>query len=452
MFRRLAIEELIKWSSQEGRKPLIIRGARQVGKTTLVSQFSAQYRQYIYLNLELREDRQLFEDFTDIDSLVQAIFFAKNQLIAFKADTLLFIDEIQAVPAAVEMLRYFFEKNQDIAVIAAGSLLETLFDKEISFPVGRVAYMVLRPVSFPEFLEAIGETAVLEQLKKIPVAKFAHKKLLKFFHTYALIGGMPEVVSKYAKQKDLTALATIYDSLITAYFDDVEKYASGNTQVLHLRHVIKSSFIEAGKRIKFEGFGNSTYKSREMGECLRILEKAMLIQMIYPSTESILPLKPDIKRSPRLQVLDTGMLNYFTGIQREVLGSDNLSSVYQGIMIEHLVGQELLATKYTALSSLYFWVRDKSTSSAEIDFIHLYDGKLIPIEVKSGAQGKMKSLQMYMDMAPHDIAIRLYAGEINQTEAVTPKGKKYRLLSLPYYLVSQIDQYLNWMDAHLPIH
>lgn len=446
MFRRLAIDELVKWSTQKICKPLIIRGARQVGKTTLVRQFAARYQQYIYLNLELTEDRQLFKEFSDISALIQAIFFAKNQLLEFKSKTLLFIDEIQAVPEAVQMLRYFFEAEPDIAVIAAGSMLETLFDKEISFPVGRVEYMVLRPVSFPEFLEAIGESAALRQLKNIPVASFAHKKLLRLFHAYALVGGMPEVVSRYAKQKDLLALAKVYDSLITAYFDDVEKYASGGTQVLHLRHAIKASFLQAGKRIKFEGFGNSAYKSREMGECLRILEKAMLLHLVYPATEPFLPLIPDLKKSPRLQILDTGMLNYFAGIQREVLGTDDLSDAYQGIVIEHLVGQELLATKFSALSSLFFWVRDKNTSSAEVDFIYLYEGKLIPIEVKSGAQGKMKSLQMYMDMAPHDMAIRFYAGEINLTEAVTPKGKKYRLLSLPYYLVSQIDAYLDWMN------
>jgi len=140
---------------------------------------------------------------------------------------------------------------------------------------------------------------------------------LKLFHTYALIGGMPEIVNHYATNKDLTALPPIYDSLIASYMDDVEKYASNSTQVMHIRHVIRTSFAQAGKRIKFAGFGNSEYRSREMGEALRTLEKALLIHLMYPNTAAILPLLPDIKKSPRLQLLDTGMLNYFIGIQKE---------------------------------------------------------------------------------------------------------------------------------------
>jgi len=446
MFKRLIIHELEKWAIQSTRKPLVIRGARQVGKTTLVNQFAGKFEQYIYLNLELTEDRAPFEKFTTIESLVQSLFFIKNKSLAIKNKTLLFIDEIQEVPEALNILRYFYETEPDIAVIAAGSMLETLFDKNISFPVGRVEYKVLRPVSFPEFLDAMGETEALKQLKKIPISSFAHGKLLKLYHTYALIGGMPEIVSNYVKHKDLFALAPIYDSLITSYLDDVEKYASSSSQVLHLRHAIRASFSQAGKRIKFEGFGNSPYRSREMSESLRTLEKALLLQLVYPSTTATLPLLPDLKKSPRMQVLDTGMLNYFVGIQKEILGTEDLNNIYQGMMIEHLTGQELLAFQYGALSNLNFWVREKKTSSAEVDYLFSYDGKLIPIEVKSGTEGKLKSLHIFMDMAPHNLAVRFYAGELSITESITPNEKKYHLLNLPYYLVSQIEYYLEWFQ------
>ncbi|MCX6204894.1 MAG: AAA family ATPase, partial [Bacteroidetes bacterium] len=220
---------------------------------------------------------------------------------------------MQEVPKALNTLRYFFESASEISVIAAGSMLETLFDKNISFPIGRVEYLVIRPVSFPEFLSAMGETAALDQLQQIPLATFAHSKLLGLFHTYALIGGMPEIVQHYATNKDLVALAPIYDSLISGYLEDVEKYASSNSQLLHIRHCIQCSFAQAGKRIKFEGFGNSSYRSREMGESLRTLEKALLLHLIYPSTTATLPIVPDIKKSPRLQILDSGLLNYFVG-------------------------------------------------------------------------------------------------------------------------------------------
>jgi uncharacterized protein len=446
MFLRLILKELEKWVAQTDRKPLVLRGARQVGKTTVVNQLAEHFEQYIYLNLELAEDVSPFEQFKDIDTLVQSLFFIRNKSLSLKGNTLLFIDEIQECPSALNTLRYFHESYPEIAVIAAGSMLESIFDKNISFPVGRVEYKVMRPVSFPEFLEAMGETAALNQLLQVPIADYAHSTLLKLFHTYALIGGMPEVVSHYIQHKDLAALNSIYDSLVASYMEDVEKYASNATQIQHIRHVISTSFSQAGKRIKFEGFGNSVYRSRDMGEALRTLEKALLLQLVYPCIDTRLPLLPDIRKSPRLQLLDSGLINYMAGIQKEILSTTDLNAEYQGILIEHLVGQELLAWQYNAMSKLYFWIREKKTSTAEMDFILPIDGKLIPIEVKSGTEGKLKSLHLFMDMAPHDLAIRFYAGEFMVTTATTPGGKTFHLLNLPYYLVSQVESYIRWFQ------
>ncbi len=449
MFRRNIITELEVWLTKRDHKPLVLRGARQVGKTTIINEFAKRFEQYIYLNLELPNDRLPFEQFNTIETLVQTLFFLKNQTLSKKGNTLIFIDEIQEVPEALNILRYFYESEPDIAVIAAGSMLETLFNKNISFPVGRVEYKVLRPVSFPEFLDAIGEKAALEYLETVPTPHFTHPKLLQLFHTYALIGGMPEIVKNYSENKDLIALTSIYESLITTYIDDVEKYASTDSQVQYIRHAIRASFSQAGKRIKFEGFGNSSYRSRDMAEALRTLENALFIKLLYPCTDAQLPLLPDHKKSPRLQILDTGMLNYFVGIQKEILGTVDLNKVYQGTMIEHLVGQELLASQFNALSSLNFWVREKQTSSAEVDYIWPFEGKLVPIEVKSGTEGKLKSLHLYMDLAPHQMALRFYAGEISITEASTPGGKNYKLLNLPYYLVSQTEHYLQWFQQQI---
>lgn len=449
MFNRRLYNSLQDWKRKKERKPLIMRGARQVGKTTVIHQFGEQFKQYIYLNLELPEDRQVFEQFSSMETLLETIFFLKNKQLSLRHETLLFIDEIQEVPEAVHLLRYFYEQVPELYVIAAGSMLETLFGKNISFPVGRVEYLILRPVSFPEFLEAIGETAALKQLEKVPIADFAHEKLLKLFHTYALIGGMPEIVAHYAEHKDITTLNGIFDALIATYLDDVEKYAVSSAQIHHVRHVITASFREAGRRVKFQNFGHSNYSSREMGEALRTLQKTFLLQLLYPVVSTILPLSPDFKKSPRLQVLDTGMLNYFSGIQAEIIGTKELSDVYKGTMIEHLVGQELLATQTNALSMLSFWVREKNTSSAEIDFLRMYKSKLIPIEVKSGKEGRLKSLHLYMQDAPHTMAIRFYGGKLNLTEVVLSSEKKYHLLSLPYYLVSQIDAYLEWMEKEI---
>ena len=449
MFQRDILQELKKWRQKDARKPLIIRGARQVGKTTVIRQFAADFKEFIYLNLELPTDRKPFEDFTDFDTLLQAVFFIKNKSLANRSDTLVFIDEIQEVPNALQQLRYFFEDAPDIPVVAAGSLLESLFDPQISFPVGRVEYMVIQPASFPEFLGAIGESAALQQVLNVPTASFAHDSLLKLFRTYSLIGGMPEIVAHYADHKDLTALTSIYESLLVSYLDDVEKYARSGAQTEHIRHAIRSGFAEAGKRITFENFGRSSYKSREMGEALRVLEKALLIHLVYPQTSPVLPLQPDVRKSPRLHVLDTGMLNYFVGLQQEIIGTSDLNSVYQGTVIEHIVGQELLARQYSALHGLAFWVREKKTSDAEVDYIFRYKEKLIPIEVKSGATGKLRSLNTFMDMAPHNLAVRLYAGQIQITKFTTPGGKEVQLLNLPYYLVSQIEKYLQWFEKEI---
>ncbi|MBX2914269.1 MAG: ATP-binding protein [Cyclobacteriaceae bacterium] len=446
MFRRDILTELEKWSDSTEKKPLVIRGARQVGKTTVINQLATRFEQYIYLNLEVPADRKPFEDFLDIDTLVQAIFFLKNKTLEKKTTTLIFIDEIQSVPSAINLLRYFYEHYPTLSVIAAGSMLENLFDKSISFPVGRVEFKVLRPVSFSEFLLALDEKAAHEQLHKVPFSSFAQSKLQGLFHTYALLGGMPEIVNHYATHRDLTAVAKLYDSLLASYIDDAEKYARNKTQMQIFRHAIRASFFEAGKRIKFQGFGNSNYKSKEVGESLRALQKALLINLVYPVTGFQFPLLPDLKKAPRLHVLDTGLMNYMVGIQKEIIGTRDLNSIYQGIMIEHLVGQELLAQQYQALSTLQFWVREKKQSSAEVDYILPFENELIPIEVKSGNAGTMRSLHQYMDEVTHSKSLRFYSGELNLSKVKTQKGKEYSLLSLPYFLACKAASYIAWMS------
>ena len=451
MFYREINNALKLWSEKATRKPLLLRGARQVGKTTAVHTFGKSFQQYIYLNLENPRDKALFiQSGDDIHTLVQTIFVIKNKSLGLKDNTLLFIDEIQQVPAAINLLRYFFEEYPDIRVIAAGSLLETIFDGKQGVPVGRVEYMVMRPVSFPEFLTAMGQNIPLEQLKIVPANNFSHPALLNLFHTYALIGGMPEIVDNYATTQDLTALSPIYEKFIQAYREDVEKYAKNEGLARVIRHCIRLSFTEAGKRIKFQHFGRSDYSSREVGEALRAIEKAFLLSLIYPTISAALPLLPDMRKSPRLQVLDTGIMNYFLGIQTHILGTDNLNKIHQGTMIEHLVGQELLAGQFNVLSSLNFWTREKNTSLAEVDYVYPFEGQLIPIEVKSGKDGSLRSLHLFMDEAPHDMALRFYAGKLQVTQVSTPAGKSFRLLSLPYYLASETKNYIAWLKNETP--
>lgn len=443
MFKRLLLKELNHWLHKPKRKPLILRGARQVGKTTLVSLFAQQFDQFISLNLERLEDRALFEQNYTIQELVEAIFFLHGKD-RQQTNTLLFIDEIQNSSAAVAMLRYFHENYPALPVIAAGSLLESLLDRHISFPVGRVEYLRVHPLTFEEFLIAVGEEQAAAMLNQIPLPIFAHDKLLKLFHRYALIGGMPEIVQQYAATRDLAQLRPIYDNLITAYLDDVEKYSPRDSQTPVIRHVIQTAFREAGNRITLAGFGQSNYGSKDVGEALQVLEKALLLQRCHPVTDTRLPLVPNLKKSPKLQLLDSGLVNYFSGLQADIFGSKDLNSIYGGRIIEHLVGQELLASQSSLLFQLHFWVREKNQSNAEVDFVLAHGNKVIPIEVKSGATGRLRSLHQFMDQAEHGFAVRLYAGKLEVDDAVTVEGKAFKLLNLPYYLGGKVEGYLEW--------
>ena len=439
-YKRTIEDKLKNWRLSPFRKPLVLRGARQVGKTTAIRLFGRSFRQFIYLNLET-DDAKMFEGERNIHRLVDRIFFEK-QALKEETDTLIFIDEIQEVPTALNMLRYFYEEYPQYYVIAAGSLLESLFNQNISFPVGRVDYLYMYPFSFSEFLEAMGEKAAWTAYHTVPVPEYAVERLMQLFHTYTLVGGMPEAVERYVLTKDILQLKPVYDALLLSYLDDVEKYAATSGQIQVMRHCIRSCFAEAGERIKFVGFGHSSYSSKDVGEALRTLSKALILHLTYPTTQTTLPFSPDLKRSPRLQVLDTGMLNYFSNIQRDVFTSNDLNNLYKGRIAEHIVAQELIVSSDNYLQPLLFWVREKNNSNAEVDFLLSTSYGMIPIEVKSGATGHLKSLLLYVEESKTPLAIRLYAGEYRKEELETPNGQKFTLLNLPYCFAGKLQEYV----------
>ena len=213
MFRRSAIDWLNTWKTKENRKPLVIRGARQVGKTSLVEEFGKQFDLFLSFNLEKSEDLALFQRELPVKELFELLLAMKNRTKS-KGATLLFIDEIQNSPYAIKLLRYFYEEMPEIHVIAAGSLLETMLNRQLSFPVGRVEYIALRPCTFVEFLGALGETALEEMVKNATVPEPLHAKAMSLFNKYTLIGGMPQAVADYANNRDLVALDNVYQSLL----------------------------------------------------------------------------------------------------------------------------------------------------------------------------------------------------------------------------------------------
>ena len=443
-FNRLLIHQLMKWADSENRKPLVLRGARQVGKTTAVNMFSKQFDQYIYLNLEKPEDADLFRRDLKINELLQAIFLHKS-VMRRKARLLLFIDEIQNSPQAVSSLRYFYEELPEIFTVAAGSLFEVMLEtKQISFPVGRVQFSFVYPLTFAEFLEAVGEPNALQLLDNIPFPEFGCPKLLKLFHTYTLIGGMPEIIDKYRQTENISDLNSIFQSLLTGYIDDVSKYARNETMRNIIKHCVESAPFEAGKRVTLAGFGNSNYRSREVGEALRTLERAMILYLFYPTKATKIPIMIDKKKSPRLHFFDTGILNYVNGLQGYFFKFNDLHSFYKGLIAEHIVGQELLARDIWTYRKPIFWVREKKQSSAELDFVVQFDRYAIPLEVKAGKSGTLRSLHQFINHCDHAYAVRLYSGPVKIEKTKTPEGKSFHLLNLPYFLVGKLNEYLEW--------
>jgi len=440
MFERNIIAELEKWIAKPNHKPLVLRGSRQVGKTTLVDSFSENFENYLYLNFEKSPSAMtLFEKEQTIDDLMAEIFLFCNKENK-QGKTLLFIDEIQNSKAAISKLRYFYEaKLPDLYVIAAGSLLETILNKKVSFPVGRVEYLAVRPCVFNEFLRAIGETQLEKALLAQRIPEALHDKTMNLFNTFTLIGGMPEVIADYAANKNFIGLNSIYESLLTGYRDDIEKYAKNETMSQTIRYILQSGWKFAAERITLGGFAGSSYKAREMGEAFRTLEKTFILELCYPTTDNLVPITKDLKRSPKLLWLDCGLVNYAANVQKEIFGAADILDAWRGKVAEQIVAQELLALDCRVSNQRNFWVRNKKDSDAEVDFVLQKDSKVIPIEVKSGHNAKLRSLHLFMEEAPHDIAVRVWSQPFSIDEVATQKGKKFKLINLPFYYVGVLE-------------
>lgn len=437
MFRRTALENLREWALKAERKPLVLRGARQVGKTTLVEMFAADFDHYIYLNLEEKDNAELFATDSTFDDLLAGIFF-KAKLPVDSPRTLIFIDEIQTEPKAVQALRYFYEKRPDLYVIAAGSLLESLMGRHISFPVGRVEYMALHPCTFVEFLSAIGEEMLASQVEKVAVPQSLHSYTLDLFKKYMIIGGLPEVVANYAQYHDMVRLSDVFNALLSGYRDDVEKYADNRKEQDSIRYILNYGWTSAGHRIQFAKFTNSSFKSADVSNAFRTLEKTLLLELVYPLTSTSFPILPDLKKSPKLLWLDTGLVNYVAGMQEELLFTTDSDELWNGDIAEHIVAQELLGATTTFGEKRLFWVRDARNSQAEVDFVIRYKSHLLPIEVKTGANSKLRSLHLFMEESKENIALRLWNGPMTSDVITRSDGRPFTLYNIPLYYAGHL--------------
>ena len=441
MFRRNIISKLEAWKQDKKHKPLILRGARQVGKTTVVNEFGSQFDNYLYFNLERNENAKLFEMEIPLDDLVNMLYASVGK-VKKEGTTLVFIDEIQNSPKTIALLRYFYEQSPDLYVIAAGSLLENLVDVKVSFPVGRVQYLALRPCSFSEFLGAIGKNNLLTVLsQKAEYTVAFHEQLMHLFNQYTIVGGMPEAVQQYAETQDVIGIEDVYETLVQAYKDDSEKYVRGNKLTDVVRFILSYGWAFSGETITLGNFANSGYKSREVGEAFRLLEKAMLLEMVYPVSSTQLPIIPETKRMPKLIWFDTGLVNYQAGIRKEIIGSTDMVDSWRGHIAEQITAQELLALEDRVGHHRSFWA--KPNNGAEVDFIFAHNSKLYPIEVKSGTNAHLRSLQVFMDSSEVNIAIRIWSKPYSIDKVKTIHGKEFTLINLPFYLIGNLRSVLD---------
>lgn len=449
MYNRELIFQLREWAGKKKRKPLVLRGARQVGKTTLIEEFGKEFDAFIRLNLE-KSDIDVFRRFDSVGDIWRYVCM-KNHVIQDKTKrVLLFIDEIQEEPRAVAALRYFYEDLPWVYVIAAGSRLQVLTKKKVSFPVGRVEYLTLRPFSFLEYLQARGLADWADAVKMLEAHKLLHEDLIAEFNTYALIGGMPEAVSEYVETEDVERLSPIFDSLIRGYNEDAGKFVRNEEQAKVIQHILTTAWNCAGQTIKFVNFGESSFSSKQIHGAMNILEKAYLLSLDYPVTSTSLPALPAKSRSPKLIMVDSGLTNFVAGIQSEYLLNKDLLDTWRGRAAEQIVAQEMkpvLDRHYRENQN--FWVRDKAGSIAEVDFIWQGKTGIVPIEVKSGTNAHLRSIHAFVNNCkPQATAVRVWSGQFSIQNLTTPVpgNKAFRMINLPFYYVGQIDRVLDNID------
>ena len=439
MFNRYIEVELKKWKTSSIRKPLIIRGARQVGKTSVVRKFGREnFSQVIEINLEKKDQFQVFDKASSVDDFLKRIslFFDKSVI---PNTSLLFIDEIQESKNTMELLRFFSEEKPQLHIITAGSLLEAKIDKNWLVPVGRVDYKYLYPMTFFEYLLAKKKTTLLDYLKKIKLGdQFQFDDLAgELFKDYTVIGGMPEVISSYINNGSYDEVKTILGRLQTAYIDDIRKYSKSNRDNKYLEQVVENGAKMAGSLFKYENFGGSSYRSREMGEAVQTVEKVMLLKQVMAINSTSLPIVPKGNRPKKMIWLDVGLANFVNNAYKEIISGE-----YRGKIMEQIVGQSLIAGGVDKQIDLYYWAKDRDEGSAEVDFCVQHDSRLVGMEIKSGNISKMKSLFSMSNADKNIILVRISWDNL-KVETYKFSGLTYRVLSLPFYLIDRWSELVN---------
>lgn len=452
---------LLEWKNDRHRKPLLLRGARQVGKSSTIRNLGKSFRYFIEINLEKRPDTiQIFQNISDVHEIAQRLsLIAEVPLI--DGETLLFIDEIQFSPDAIRMLRYFKEDYPQLHVIAAGSLLEFALANLSSFGVGRITSLFMYPMSFREFLIASGKNAWVNAIEKAgpdkPIFDALHNSLVESLRTFLLIGGMPASVAVWLDDHSYLKCAEIQEDIQQTYFDDFSKYSQKANPEL-LRATLQSVIVQNGSKFVYSR-GLEAYKISEVKEALSMLCRAGLIHEVSMTSANGLPLGADTNpKFKKFLFLDTGLMLRIQGLdvsvgqvnEEFILTSSATDFVNKGSIAEMFVGLEFIKNGNPRIrENLYYWENLSRGASAEVDFITAVNMSIIPVEVKAGVSGKMKSLRYFMEKKSFHSAIRTSLENFGILRFRSAKGQPDTAVEDEYFIniipLYGIYNYRNYM-------
>ena len=455
---RVAEDDLFQWWTQERPKPLLLRGARQVGKSTLVKNFTQKNNiSLIEINLEKQKLSELNNEKNfALSKVLREIELVSGQKIT--SNTVIFLDEIQEQPRAVRALRYFYEDGpQNLRVIGAGSLLEVVIERQnFSMPVGRVNYYHLYPLSFLEFIRAIGEENLWQMLADKnsleTLSLSVHEKCLELLQEYLLVGGMPEIVDDYRKNKDFPRCRSLQHSLLQSYREDIPKYAQKSGEASRVLDVFNYASAHVGEKVVFSNI--SKQHSSQIRNAIHLASLAHVIHPVFHNSCAGLPLEAYARKAiMKLYFLDVGLYGAAMGLEDKALFTTSARDfLFKGTLMEQFVAQHLInRPREGGQSKPYYWLRQGKAGAAEVDFVFSFEGKIYPLEVKSGSQGKMRSL--WQLLADKGLSLALRSDLAYRQDFVSRVSHKIttgnqsislqaKLINIPLYLVEQLPQIL----------
>lgn len=429
--------ELAEWKNSSNRMPLLIRGARQVGKTSSVRHLGKSFKHYVEIDLnEHREMHGLFSQMLTPQEICRQISYIVNKPIK-AGETLLFIDEIQACPEAINKLRYFYEQYPELHLIAAGSLLEFVLADLPSFGVGRIRSVFMYPLSFEEFLRANGDDMLVSAYQNAspqkPLVEIVHNKLLQRFGTFVLTGGMPKVVLEYVESQDVRNCQLVLNDLVVSYKDDFKKYNKRISEE-RLSTVLDSVARQHTGKFVYSNV-NENLSLSQVKLTLQMLIKAGLVYPVTHSSANGIPLGAETnERYQRMAMFDTGVLLRMLGLDLAEMyarGMDDL--INKGSLAEIFVATELVKNSSCfELPRLFCWHREKKDSQAEVDFVIQRNTEIIPVEVKSGTKGSMQSLRVFMSEKRPRYGVRTSLENFSAYE---------NIMVFPLYAISNLLSY-----------